>query len=796
MTKACSLTQDQLKAFEERCVQDAPPACQTACPLHLDARTFAAHMRDSAWTKAGRLLDKALPFAALTSALCERPCEQVCPRKDYGGAVALHDLERACIRLSGSTSALKPLPDKGKTTIVLGAGFAGLAAAWELALKGFRVRVAHGGETPASCLETFLHGHCPEQAERSEVKRFLADALDDLRRFGVDFQALGDDGADIALWREAADALIVDVSALPELAPDARTIDPVTGAVGDDCALCYGGFAPEVILRVWEGRRAAITAARVLGKTSPRALRAEEGPAESRLYVDVAGLVPAPRLRAAGAVYSADEAAREAARCLPCQCLVCVRHCAYLDAYGGYPKTYARQMFLNMGIYTGYRRINRQINSCALCRQCETLCPDGFSMADLCLLMRGEMVRQGKMPPSAHAFALEELAAAAAPDSALALGAPGGGPCAHAFFPGCQLAGARGGQSRLVFRHLAHNLDGGVGFWLRCCGAPAHYAARSDLLEAQRAELSEQWQGLGKPRVILACASCMDFFRRFLPEIPVVSLWEALLREAPLPAAPPAPLARGSLHDPCPARHDALWQEAVRGLLRGAGIGWDEPETSRETTACCGYGGLVWNANPEMSRALADDRAKQLHGDALCSCIMCRESFVAGGKASWHLFDLLLPPECFVRQWLRDRPDAPAREAWQGAPPLDAAHSLTRGPGLSQRRDNRVRLREALRQEDYGLPPEPAPALPWELIIEPDLLEALEAKRLTRQDIAGAILGAEAAGTVFRDRLSGDSLARHRPGPVAFWVRYRKEGDARRVRDAWLHRTDIVVLAP
>jgi hypothetical protein len=195
-----------------------------------------------------------------------------------------------------------------------------------------------------------------------------------------------------------------------------------------------------------------------------------------------------------------------------------------------------------------------------------------------------------------------------------------------------------------------------------------------------------------------------------------------------------------------------------------------------------------------MSRALAEDRAAHLAGDALCSCIMCRERFVATGKASWHLFDLLLPPEDYARRWLRDHPNAQAIDAWRQAPPLEAAHSRSRGPGFSQRRDNRIRLREALRREDYGLPPEPAPALPWDLVIDPDLLDELEAKRLTRQDIAGAILGAEAAGTVFHDRLSGDCLARRRPGAVSFWVRYRKEDTARLVRDAWLHRTDIVVL--
>lgn len=74
-----------------------------------------------------------------------------------------------------------------------------------------------------------------------------------------------------------------------------------------------------------------------------------------------------------------------------------------------------------------------------------------------------------------------------------------------------------------------------MGIWLRCCGIPTHFAGRDDLTQAQVDALQGQWQALGKPKVIAACASCLRFFQEYLPHIPIISLWEILDKEAPLP---------------------------------------------------------------------------------------------------------------------------------------------------------------------------------------------------------------------------------------------------------------------
>lgn len=787
------MDQAVLKEFEDSCTQDSPPACQAACPLHLNVRDFIAHMLAGEWPKARTLLDKALPFAPLLSMLCEHPCEGACARKDLGGSLAIGDLERACISLAPQGKPLKCLPSKNKRLAIIGSGFAALSAAWELALKGYTLTLLHRDASPAGQLEREIAARLGAAWSREQpcLSAYISDAFEQLAAFGLRFEPATEESTAQVLAREGYEASFVDIASFPELAPR-EEINAVTGSLGEDHLLCYGGFAKQVIMQALEGHRAAVTLQRVLGNSSPFALRENEGPGESRLTVNLRDVEFTPRLSPGKSLFSPEEAKEEASRCLPCQCLICTDYCPYLKHYGEYPKVYARQMFLNMGIYTGYRRLNKQINSCTLCRQCEKLCPERFSMADLCLLMREEMVRQDKMPPSAHYFALQELAAATEPGSVLALGAAPGTACSQVFFPGCQLAALRSAQVRFVFRHLRQNLAPNTGIWLRCCGIPARYAAREDLLQLQIAELTAQWKNLGEPRVVLACASCMAFFKEFLADIPIVSLWEVLDREAPLQGTAGLPQMRGSLHDPCPARDNETWLKAVRGLLGKLEIACDEPGATGPTTACCGYGGLVWSANPAMSDAMAVSRGEELRNDALTSCIMCREQFVSAGKRAWHLFDLLLPAEEHLEQWLElSPPERPVCEAYAGTEQPGKDLPAHKGYGFSRRREQRSLLKTRMERVEYGLvAAEPAP-MPFELRMGEELLEKLEAKRILRQDVIETIMAAEKEKSLFYDRAGDRFMARRNTGCVTFWVSYRRVDGARIVLDAYMHRMEI-----
>ena len=347
-------------------------------------------------------------------------------------------------------SLKSPCRTKVKKTAILGCGLAGLAAAWDLPLKGYKVLLVYHGEQPGDFLREKYQRKLSAHLSAELFFQCLDECLERLQELGVEF-APCDPLVSLTDLRAKHDAIFVDVQACSELRPK-ENIDECTGCLAADYTLAFGGFSTSSAMQTFEGRRGASTLIRMLGRSSPVALREQEGPQQSNLFVDLSDIKHLARssglkqtgLDQAGAI-------SEAGRCLQCTCHYCIQSCAYLQHYEGTPKANARKMFVNLGIFTGYRHANKQINSCTLCGQCEVLCPNAFSMGELCLLIRKKMVTQGKMPPSAHDFALRELKNSTASGATLVLGASPGKGCTDVFFPGCQLAASRPAQTRFMF---------------------------------------------------------------------------------------------------------------------------------------------------------------------------------------------------------------------------------------------------------------------------------------------------------------------------------------------------------
>lgn len=756
------MDQQELYAWERRCIQEEMPYCRAACPLQVDARAFMDRMAAADPAGGRKVLERHMPLPGLLGRVCDHPCEASCLRGEFGGPLAIGALERLCVSRTPRQIRPLPIPRKSKSVAVLGDGFAGLTVAWDLGRKGYPVTVFHPEAAVGAALLVRLG------VDDASV---LEDELAFIRRGAVTFVPRRLDAALLDEARASFDAVFVDAESAPYLARTRADLDPITlmdpGALAEgQAALCYGGWLEDdsVVTRAAEGRRAAATLERFVTGVSLTASRDKEGLTATRLWTPVDGVEPVARVEPAGKDYDVDTGRAEADRCLRCQCMACVRECAYMQHYKGYPKVYARQIYNNGAIVKGQHLANSLINGCSLCGQCQAICPEDFSMADLCLSARREMVERGYMPPSAHEFALEDMAAADGPECALTLGDPGAAepetaPCAHLFFPGCQLAASRGGQVLRVYEHLRSHLEGGVGLALRCCGVPGRWAGREDIFEASAADIRARWEVLGRPRVVAACASCLKTLRDSQPTMELISLWEVLDKECPAPGGEFATTL--SVHDPCNARHDENWQGAVRRLLIRHGVRVDEPKFTGETTACCGYGGLTWSAQPRVADAMAAHRAAQLERDAVASCIMCRDRLAATGKPCLHILDVLFPP---------DEPFDPALP----------------GPGLSARRANRAVLKRRVLRELLGRPAaEPAPEAP-RLLLEPEVLARLEGQHILREDVARVLRHAAADG--FLDRRTGHFLASWRPSRVTYWVEYGPEGDGFRIYDAYSHR--------
>lgn len=763
------MDQNELRQWEQRCTQEEPPACTAACPIHVDVRTFIGHLQQGMWDQAWQTLSRTMPLAGLLGRICDAPCQVHCKRSEAGDAIRIGELERACINHTEYIYRVTKLPGKGRQIAVLGSGLSSLTVAWDLVRKGYGLTLFEPYKKPGAALAEI---HQALDVECISIE------LSQLEKLGVAFETEAPLHTQAFLEEslERFDAVYIGLDAAVShgWALDRDQDGMVQVEVGSHATSRHGIFAartvPSPIWQAAQGRWAATAIDRFVQNVSMTAGRHREGAYETRLYTSLEGVVPQSAVPMADADrgYTKTEAMGEASRCLMCQCLECVKVCPYLEHFGAHPRKYAREIYNNESIVMGSRSANLLINSCSLCALCETVCPEDFAVQELCLQARRSMVERGKMPPSAHEFALEDMAFSQGDDFSLARHAPGREKSSHLFFPGCQLSASTPSQVEALYGHLNRSLGGSVGLMLGCCGAPAFWAGREKKFDETLMQWQRQWDALGQPELIVACSTCLRMFRDHRPDVQVKSIWETL-EKVGLPNNGAThigdPLA---IHDPCTTRDMPEVQEAVRRLLEEIGVAVSELPLSRSETECCGFGGLMQNANPDLAREVIQRRGTLSAHDFVAYCAMCRDSLAAGGKRTLHLLDLIFPDG--------HTPDPAERPR----------------PGWSRRRENRSRLKARLLEQVWGEAPSEGPVYRRIVLkIAPEVQALLDERRILTEDLQQTIALAEAGGSKFKHPGTGRFKAAGRPHHVTFWVEYAPAGEAFEVFGAYSHRMEV-----
>lgn len=770
--------QDELRRLEDKCIQECAPACAATCPVHVDVRGLAAAVAKGDFAAGLKLLTRALPFPQTISRICDAPCQPVCKRTEAGDAIQIRALERACVEFGGLPDKPKVLPRRGKTVAVVGGGLSGLTAAYDLARKGYAVSLYEAREAFGGRLLDFPEAVLPRQILCDELAIVEAVCAEISLNAGLESDSLPAlrrecDAVYLAVGWPASSTFGLAVGEFERVA-----VDPVTFATSMDGVFAGGemlrsGAARSLIRAISDGRRAAISIDRYLQKVSLSASRKDEGSYATRLYTNTASILPASGVPLVDPVagYPREGAVAEAGRCIQCECMECVKVCEYLRSYGRYPRKYLREIYNNLSIVKGERKSNQFINSCSLCGLCAEVCPEGLGMAPVIREARQDMVSQGRMPPSAHDLALRDMAFSNSDKCALARHAPGRATSTAVFFPGCQLAGSSPKQVERVYGYLRDRL-GDIGLLLRCCGAPAEWAGRTELFRDGLADLRTELAALGNPRLIVACSSCYQVFKANLPDTPVVSLWEVYEQYGLPPGLSRTTGAAAgavfALHDPCTTRHEPAIQESVRTLVRRLGYEVEELPLSRDRTECCSYGGVMWLANRPLAEAVVQRRISQSPTDYLTYCAVCRDFFARRGKRTLHLLDLIAGAD----------PDASAERP---------------SPGISQRQENRARLKRKLLTELWGERMSDEQAA-WErvrLVIPDEVQARLDDRLILQDDVRRVIEYAERTGRKLVAPKTGHLLAYYRPTAVTYWVEYAPQGGAFAVFNAYSHRMQI-----
>ena len=756
------MERDTCREQEARCVQEQPPYCQAACPVHVDVRGMLAAVQKQDFAAGFTLFARIIPFPRIISRICDHPCQTACKRGEAGGSLQISSLEQACVDYGEALAAkLPPLPKKDRKIAIAGGGLSGLTAAMDLARKGYRVTVYEKDPRIGGRVWDFSEQRLPRQLIEADFA-----VLTDLGvELYCDCRVEAGTELDIDTLAREHDAVYLGCGA-EAMATWRDQINPETQATSQDNVFAGGGQTPySPLSSILQGRVAALSIDRFLQQASLTANREKAGPIATKLFTSLKGVETSPPvLPVSGEVYAESEAVREAERCLQCQCLECVKVCEYMGHFGSYPKRYVREIYNNESIVMGIHHANKLINSCAACGLCAQVCPNELDMGEIFLEARRTMMNKGKMPPSAHDFALRDLEFSRGEKFFLAKHQPGYETSRFLFFPGCQLAASMPQHVEKTYAYLRERLAGGVGLMLGCCGAPAEWSGRQEMFQDVLSDLKEEWHRLGRPVMVVACATCRRIFAAQLPQMPLKSIWD-IFAEQGLPAGTKKlPPRLVGIHDPCAARHDRNMQNKVRELLERLDIQVEEPELTRERTTCCSYGGLMSQVNPEVAHKVRQKRLQSSAADFVVYCAMCRDNFTAEGKRCFHLLDFV----------------------WDDA---DATDRVV--PDYSTRRENRARLKNKLLREVWG---ENVPGAQGAIRvgITEDLRTLMEKRMILVEDVHQTIQRAEATGAKLIDPASGHFIACHRPACVTYWVEYSGQQGEYTLHNTYSHRMLVV----
>jgi len=118
--------------------------CKAACPTHISVQGYVALIQAGKYKEALKLIKKDNPFPAVCGRVCNHPCEAACKRGEVDQPIDIMHLKQfvADLDLNDSTRFVPEIKEKkGKKVAIVGAGPAGLTAAYYLAIEGYDVTV-------------------------------------------------------------------------------------------------------------------------------------------------------------------------------------------------------------------------------------------------------------------------------------------------------------------------------------------------------------------------------------------------------------------------------------------------------------------------------------------------------------------------------------------------------------------------------------------------------------------------------------------------------------------------------
>jgi len=129
---------------EYRFIHKYTAPCQDKCPAHIDIPAYIEAIKDYRFDESLEVIRENMPLPSVCGRVCPHPCETACRRKNVDEPISIMILKRSASDYEWQhslTPPMQPKPRKSKSVAVVGAGPAGLAAAYYLALEGYPVTI-------------------------------------------------------------------------------------------------------------------------------------------------------------------------------------------------------------------------------------------------------------------------------------------------------------------------------------------------------------------------------------------------------------------------------------------------------------------------------------------------------------------------------------------------------------------------------------------------------------------------------------------------------------------------------
>ncbi len=313
-------------------VGDCEAPCQLVCPAHMNIPLMNRLIAKGDFAKALEVVKRDIALPSILGRICPAPCEAGCRRKQVDEAVSICLLKRYVgdeDLKSGKPYLPQLAPLSGKKVAIIGAGPAGLAAAYYLQIKGHQAVIFDKNSQAGGELLQVDNEILPADVIEQEVAQIIA--------IGVQINLNENINADrFAELQDQFDAVVVAVGTIQESSLVFGLKVTKTGIVTDKTS--YLTSNPKVFA-IGNSLRASKLAVRSVGhgkevatvidnyfKTTeilgyPERFNSKFGRlAELEFIQYQKDSETSPRQKAGMEGFSKEAAIREAKRCMHCDC--------------------------------------------------------------------------------------------------------------------------------------------------------------------------------------------------------------------------------------------------------------------------------------------------------------------------------------------------------------------------------------------------------------------------------------------------------------------------------------------